>query len=702
MGMSSTTEVPTVAPDRRWHRVVLVTIVLAGLALRLFFASYGPRHGRFEDERFSLRNVRSIVALGTLEPASTYYPYPLFNVPPALLVMASDALHRITGFESLRTAKGPGRSAPATYLLCRWLQCLYGALALWLVYLLARRVASPEVGLLAAGWLAFVPWHVHASGYFKPDAQLTAMVLLALLWAARALEPPEPRSRGGRALRPGRWVLVGLGIALAMSSKLTGAAVAVSVAAAAFVAALTAARSGERPWRTIFGLGIAAVSSCAFFVALNPYWRSYLNWLGSLGRDYAGRAELAGMTKLALPARVLEFLRDDFTLGIAIGGAAGLAMTLGVVVALVRGFPGLRSGAATALLLSLPLIWTGSYAWTTAYFKPNNFLPLVPVACLLVAAPVIEGLRAASRRLTGARAPLVASAALLLVIPLAWRGVGYAYNSVIPTTLDAAVRFLEKGLLSPEGRLVAVERHAIGRPAWFGHERFADGSSALVEVAGYLTSDREWLDRLDGEVWLWAEDRRSEDRRSEDQSPGAGSETDLERRVHRFREELRATFEPAPFRHRGPSLLAVRRPRRKLAAPEPLRWERCIAERELEEGLVCRRLAADAIGPSDEALSIRIALPAVGGAPAASLRVEGQSRPMYAGAVHAGDLEFLTDKLEPGSGFEAGAPLAWEITGPPELASDRAVAVLERWRLRGRARTADPETRPGDGAVDVP
>ena len=58
------------------------------------------------------------------------------------------------------------------------------------------------VYLIGALALAFMPWHIHASGYFKPDAQLVAMVLLAFYLFLEALDSPSWRS----------YLLAGVGI----------------------------------------------------------------------------------------------------------------------------------------------------------------------------------------------------------------------------------------------------------------------------------------------------------------------------------------------------------------------------------------------------------------------------------------------------------------------------------------------------------
>jgi len=113
--------------------LLVLLILLAGLAIRIWYASEALRVNRFVDEKYSLLNIRAIVTEGTLEPASSYYPYPLFNVPPALLVAASDALHRWTGNPVFEAVKEEG-FGPATLLLTRLIQTLYGAVALLLTF----------------------------------------------------------------------------------------------------------------------------------------------------------------------------------------------------------------------------------------------------------------------------------------------------------------------------------------------------------------------------------------------------------------------------------------------------------------------------------------------------------------------------------------------------------------------------------------
>ena len=241
-----------VAGSRNRLPAVLLAILLLGLAIRIWYASEALEINRFVDEKYSLLNIRAIVTEGTLEPASSYYPYPFFNVPPAALVAGSEYLHRWTGspyFDAIR----PDEFGPATFLLTRLVQTLYGTLALLLTYLIGRKLFSRQAGLVGAFALAFMPWHIHASGYFKPDAQLVAMVLLAFYWSLEAIESPSLKNH----------LLAGIGIALAMSTKLTGGVIAIPMVIGTLA-------SGWRDIRRLGLLALSGITSAGLFVLLNP------------------------------------------------------------------------------------------------------------------------------------------------------------------------------------------------------------------------------------------------------------------------------------------------------------------------------------------------------------------------------------------------------------------------------------------------
>ena len=278
----------SLTPGRRARRIALGLILVAGLALRLWYASFEPTSKRFWDERYSLENVEKVLETGSFRPARGFYPSPLVTWPQAGLLAASDALHRATGWEGFAIRRG-GYFSATTYFLVRGTSVLYGAAAPLLLFLVGRRIFTPQVGLIAAAALAFLPWHVRQSGVYKPDTFVVFTVLLALYWALGAVEKPKIRS----------YLLAAFGIARALSSKIIGGFVSLALAAGTLVA-------GWRDRRRWWLLALAAVASLVFFLLMNPYGRWYLWYTDVLQADYAFRAELEGMERGQLPLRLLR------------------------------------------------------------------------------------------------------------------------------------------------------------------------------------------------------------------------------------------------------------------------------------------------------------------------------------------------------------------------------------------------------------
>ncbi len=499
---------------------LLLVIVLLGLGLRVWYAAEALRLGRFVDEKYSFLNIRAIVCDGTLQPASSYYPYPLFNVPPAALVAGSQALHRWTGDPRFEAVKEKGYG-PAAFLLTRLVQTLYGALALWLTYLIGRELFSRQAGLIGALALAFMPWHIHASGYFKPDAQLVAMVLLAFYWSIRAVAEPVWR----------RYLLAGIGIAMAMSTKMTGGVIAIPLVIGTLI-------DGWRDRRQVGLLVLSGAVSAGLFALLNPFWRFYPVWLGGLEVDYAMRAARQGMTRWQVPGRVAKLIVDPYTLGPWLGVlalAAFFVLALRLIRARGEGHPGRTPGW---MFVSFPLAYTLAYAWKTPYFKDNNFLPVIPFFCLATGWAVTElWKRAEDSWPRLAWKPARLAAILMLVLVITPSGLVYAYRTTTPSTMDRALVFLDRKFRPSTGRLVLVTETPSHRPIWEGGRRFGRGRSRIESV----------------DDWSLVPERRL---RLADATVARPNEvgSDL---TDRFDQGSTRLFESRWFRQRGPALVAT-------------------------------------------------------------------------------------------------------------------------------------------------
>lgn len=458
-------------PRASTRRGLLAVIVIVAATLRLWYGWAWSDPSRFWDEGYALENVRSILVSETLRPAKAYYPSPVFNLPPTLVIGATAS--RVDRADERLFDPASGKFGPWAYRICRGLQALAGVLAVVALYALGSSLFGPREGLLAAAVLAVLPWHVHASGIFKPDALLTLGVLLSLLAAVRFFE------------RPDRWraLVLGLAVALAASAKLTGVLVAVPVAGCG----LWLWRRDPRRWPALLAAGAL---SFLVFVAANPYWRAYPRFVQGLQRDYAMRAAWAGMTRWEVPERFLGLLTGPTGFGLLAGTAAvaGYAWLLTRQARRAQDGPARRAGLLA--VLAFPPLYVAIYALQTAYFKANNFLPALPVFALGLAAGIV----ALARRL---RRPAVVSGLVLLVLgPVAWRGWIYVYRSLVPSTRDVALASAATWG-SAEGRLVAVSGLPERWPRWEGANR---GAARAAVVASERSHSPGSFERFDAEI----------------------------------------------------------------------------------------------------------------------------------------------------------------------------------------------------------
>ncbi len=525
----------TPVTGRRRTLVALVALVaIVGFGLRAWYGSWGLDKSRFYDERFSFDNVRAVLTEGSLEPANGYYPALSYLPQTALLALAEN----VFGVPVLVDGY---RFTPAAYLVCRLVQALYGALSLVLVFLVGRRLFSSAAGGIAAILLAFSPFHIHASAYFKPDAPLVAAILAAFYWSLDAVERPSP----------GRYALAGVGVALALSAKLTGGLIAIPLVVGTLVA-------GWRDLRRLALLALAGGASLALFLAANPYWRWYLHWLGVLQREYARKAGGAEASHWAVPGKAVGFLLSPGVHGAVVGllGVAGIAVLAWVVLRAGRSARSVGAARAPyAMLLAFVVVHVAAYAVVTPHFKGNNFLPIVPFTALLAGWLLAEAPRLLAARLgwPGPRSAAAAGGvvAVLFAAPL---GASYVYDSLVPTTWDAAREFLTARIAGPgepaePGPLPVVyrERWQASRVPWEGERLAGHANAVVVEVERLAGAGAPALDRADGEVFL---------ARSLDGADGAFYRGRLEAAARRSTRR----FEPRLFRLRGPGLVAIAHP----------------------------------------------------------------------------------------------------------------------------------------------
>jgi hypothetical protein len=521
---------PMVHPDsnaepQRWIGIALAALLLLSLALRTWDASQGLNASRHFDERFPLKNISGLLRHGEIRPRHAFY-LSLSYLPQAGVLAASQWLYQVTRYQpfSIYGETGDGYS-PTAYWLCRMVNVIYGTLSLWFLYLIGRRLYSPGVGLLAAAVLAAFPRHVLSSTEFKPDILVIFLVTLTFYWTLAAAFRPTLR----------RFLLVGFGVGLGVSTKYTAIASALPITAAVLV-------NGRRDRRQWLWLLLAGVTSIVTFVALNPFLDVVFEFIPKLVNGYAAKGVEEKSNHWVVFERQVQFLVEHH------GPIVAGFVALGILWMLWRIFrpapedvPERRLGSI--LVLGILLGYSAVHCLGMTLFRGQNYLPVVPFSSLTAAWAMVE-----LWRMLTARLPWLAwrpAAALV------WLAVGAAllaqqgtivYWRVVPTTFEITndALLLE---LDPIGLRQVVYEKGMGTFDAGGKPR----RPLITRVDRFASVPAAVLDRADVEIFP----------QSRLEGPGAGL---YRARMARLPREQVEVVEDHWFRSRGEPIVVLRHP----------------------------------------------------------------------------------------------------------------------------------------------
>lgn len=208
---------------RRHAVFVLLGLILAGaLALRLVGINWGiPRepHCRnyFQDERFVLGLLFQMnPARLDLDPhyyinPSLHY-YTLLATLGAASVAGLDLRLPVTDDNPFKPTGLSAEGYAGAFLVGRLLVVLQSVLAVWLLFLIGRRLYGTRAGLVAALLMAASYPCVYQAHFFVTDAPAAFWLVLAMYFVIRLRT--EPGRRAWRILAP-------VGIGLAIGAKYT-------------------------------------------------------------------------------------------------------------------------------------------------------------------------------------------------------------------------------------------------------------------------------------------------------------------------------------------------------------------------------------------------------------------------------------------------------------------------------------------------
>jgi hypothetical protein len=461
---------------------LLIALLTVSFALRTWDASQGLNASRYFDERFTLRNITVLLQDGDFRPRHAFY-LSLSYLPQAAVLAASQGLYRATRYQPFSIYKDTTDGySPTAYWLCRMVNVIYGTLSLLLLFLIGRRIWSPEVGLVAAAVLAAFPRHVLSSVEFKPDILVILLVTLTFYWTL------------GAAFRPslGRYLLVGFGVGLAVSTKYTGVAGSIPIVAATLVNGW----KDRRRWGWLIAAGLTSVVT---FVILNPFLSVVFRFIPKLVNGYAAKGVEEESNHWVVFERQVEFLVEHHGPVVAAFVALGIA---GLLWHIWRPMPERPEDArerrlGSILVLSLLLGYSAVHSLGMTLFRGQNYLPVVPFSSLAAAWALVALWRwLASRVPPLAWEPVAAVVWVAVVVALLAQQWRIVYHRIVPTTFQAANRLL-LDTLEPFGLRHVVYERGMGAFQVGGRPR----RPLLTRTNSLKALDPVFLDRADVEVF---------------------------------------------------------------------------------------------------------------------------------------------------------------------------------------------------------
>lgn len=364
----STRRWPGTIPTRLWQLLarpdvgwwLLAAIVLGGLALRLYGLNWDANNHLHPDERQIVFRAMCLGFPGTprpgtcdpaytgpgwlLSPASPLNPhfFAYGSFPLYLLAAVAHGLARLTqltGGQFLPPDGGAWDDFNHFTLVGRALSALFDAGSILVGGLIARRLAGRWTGVLAAAFIATIPFEVQVAHFYAVDTVMLFFILLTLLGCLMLVQGVGVPERGGDPLEPreAAWwawrlgALIGVSFALALATKVSAVPLLAPVVAALLI---TWRRYGfDALLLAAMGAGSAGVAS---FLLVSPYtlidWRNFQaqvteQTMLSQGKlDYPYVRQFADTAPYVYPLR--QLLLYDMGLPLGLLGLAGFGWAL--------------------------------------------------------------------------------------------------------------------------------------------------------------------------------------------------------------------------------------------------------------------------------------------------------------------------------------------------------------------------------------
>ncbi|QPC83557.1 glycosyltransferase family 39 protein [Phototrophicus methaneseepsis] len=424
---------------QQYHLVLFLIILIAG-ALRLSSYDFSlPYIDQPDEPNYYLEALKW---RGYYEPGGDIPGY-----PPGILT--------INSFVQILLGDD-GVLMPVTVQIVRMLSLTINLLTLVIIALIARRLAGPIAGLIAAFSWGIAPLVVSGGVYATADPYTYCFTVVAVWLALIALQDP------GRSQFAIWSVAAGLLAVLFKYPALPALLPGFCVTAYFFLTAV------PRRWLILLGQFVLVGVIAAFLM--------FIYQAGRMDIREADTLVTSGWQNVLNPAYILNNLYYVF---VPIGGIPTLIL---IIVGLAIAFYNnrMQQKALAIVLCLLPLVgvpWlAASFSVVSTLGRIKDVLPATALACALLGLAIIEIGRLFRTRRTYATAILVATFAIIIWVPQFLADIGYIQSTQPPDRRAELRQWADQNI--PAGTvLVGPENHKTFNPSWSG-----------------LVNNRQWFD----------------------------------------------------------------------------------------------------------------------------------------------------------------------------------------------------------------
>ncbi len=534
---------------------LLAGILALSAYLRLIGLNWDDNFHLHPDERFMTMVASSVsfpekasdyfnTAVSPLNPHNRGYGFYVYGTLPLFITRSVAEQFHMTGYDEI-------------FLVGRVISAIADTFTVGLVYLIAIRLFRRRgIALLAAAFSTCSVLQIQLSHYFTVDILANFFTFVAFYFAVCAMDPSKQVSGDGN---PGEnadqpwwknahaWVqeegqslttaaLFGLGLGVAMASKVSAAPLALLLPAAALIFFSRLHASERRRWLVILvrNLVVGAAVSLLAFRIFQPYAfngpgffglginAKWLNNLKDLSQQSGGNVDFPPALQWA--RRPLTFAWENMVLW-------GLGLPLGILG--WAGFLCMGWRILKGEWRQYAIIW----GWTLIYFawQSLNFsrsmryqLPVYPTLAIIAAWLIMYLWDRAStppmvaRHSSRMRLTLVVSlAALVLILTAAW---AYAFTRIYtrPVTRVAASEWIYQNVPAAINLRIFSGDGEFNQPVSFKHKLVVDNLEPVriaftPRVDGFLTSlslshvVRSQLSEAGGELFVKLYNRDDDD-----------------------------------------------------------------------------------------------------------------------------------------------------------------------------------------------